>query len=119
MKKIYLITLFLVTTGIISLGFISNQKSDEHPDVDWTIGCQECHADTTPDIFSDWEESRHGIVNFGCYICHGDGQETFYVKGNDAQCSGCHAAQLESFENSKFKSCFDCHNGHTLKFHNE
>ncbi|MDZ7764375.1 MAG: hypothetical protein U5K00_08090 [Melioribacteraceae bacterium] len=37
----------------------------------------------TPDIYKDWEMSRHGDVNFGCYLCHGDGQETFYPKGTD------------------------------------
>jgi len=119
MKKIYLVILFILALGIVSLGFITNQQSEKHPDVDWSLGCQECHSERTPEVYNDWYTSRHGMVNFGCYICHGDGQETFYAKGSDAQCGGCHAGQLVSFDSSKFKSCFDCHNGHTLKFHND
>ncbi|MBL1211817.1 MAG: hypothetical protein HND52_00550 [Ignavibacteriae bacterium] len=119
MKKFYLITLFLVAIGIVSLGFTNNQSDEKHPDVDWSIGCQDCHAEETPDIYKAWENSSHGMVNFGCYICHGDGEVTFYSQGSDATCGGCHAGQLVEFEKTKFNSCYDCHNGHTLKFHNE
>ncbi len=91
---------------------------DKHPDVDWTISCSDCHRDVTPDIWDAWDESRHGKVNFGCYICHGDGEEVFHAKGTDERCSGCHAGQEVNFEKTKMKSCFDCHNGHSLKFHN-
>lgn len=96
----------------------STIKGDKHPDVDWTISCTECHADVTPEVVEKWSESRHGAVNFGCYICHGDGEEVFYAKGTDERCIGCHAGQEVNFEKIKMKSCFDCHNGHSLKFHN-
>ena len=121
MSKGYMLILLIVSVAIITFGFITNNElpQDEHPDVDWSIGCQECHADETPDIYSAWENSKHGHVNFGCYICHGDGQETFYAKGIDDNCAGCHAAQIVEFEGTKFSSCYDCHDGHTLKFHNE
>lgn len=121
MSKTYLLIVTILSLAIITFGFISNDevKQDEHPDVDWSIGCQECHTDATPDIFDDWESSKHGEVNFGCFICHGDGQETFHAKGTDNTCGGCHSAQLVEFEQSFFKSCYDCHNGHTLKFHKE
>jgi hypothetical protein len=126
MKKIYLVS-FITAIVIMSLGFnnvsstkMQNQFSakDKHPDVDWSIGCAECHADATPEVFSKWENSRHGKVNFGCYMCHGDGQEQFSAKGNDDSCLGCHSSQEVDFNKSKVKSCFDCHEGHTLKFHN-
>lgn len=119
MRKYYLVLLFVITVGIVSLGFVNNQEGEKHPDVDWTLGCQECHSEMTPDIYKDWELSKHGDVNFGCYICHGDGQEAFYPQGSDERCGGCHAGQLVEFEKTKFNSCYDCHNGHTLKFHNE
>ena len=122
MKNFYLTLLTIIAVAIVSYGFFGSQQSkegDKHPDVDWAIGCQECHADVTPDIFEDWEMSKHGEVNFGCFICHGDGQETFHASGTDNTCGGCHSAQLVEFEQTVFKSCYDCHNGHTLKFHNE
>lgn len=123
--KIYLI-LIISFAVVLFLGFsfskgsntYSGNTGDKHPDVDWTISCSDCHKDVTPDIFDAWSESRHGQVNFGCYICHGDGEETFHAKGTDERCSGCHAGQEVNFENTNLKSCFDCHNGHTLKFHN-
>lgn len=123
--KIYSI-LFIAVAVTFFLGF-SNSNSynlpstilgDKHPDVDWTISCNDCHMDVTPEIVEAWSESRHGQVNFGCYICHGDGEEVFHPKGSDERCIGCHAGQEVIFENSKLESCFDCHNGHTLKFHN-
>lgn len=122
MKNFYLALLTIIALAIVSYGFFGAQQyqeGDKHPDVDWEIGCQECHAETTPDIYADWEGSKHGMVNFGCFICHGDGQETFYPSGSDKRCGGCHAGQLVEFEKTKFESCFDCHDGHTLKFHNE
>lgn len=122
MKKFYLVLLALFAAAIVSFGFFDaeqSQEGDKHPDVDWTLSCQECHSEMTPDIYKDWELSKHGDVDFGCYICHGDGQETFYPKGTDERCGGCHAGQLVEFEETKFESCYDCHNGHTLKFHNE
>ena len=120
MVKIYFTVMSIIAVSIISLGFINNsQVEDKHPDVDWTVGCQDCHSEATPEIFQAWENSRHGTVNFGCYICHGDGQETFYAKATDDRCLGCHAGHEVNYENTKFESCYDCHNGHTLKFHNE
>ena len=117
--KIYLLTAFLAV-AVIAYGFASATApaKDKHPDVDWTIGCTECHEEMTPEVFKDWQGSKHGEMNFGCYICHGDGQETFYKKGKDDQCLGCHAAQEVNFKKSVAKTCFTCHKGHTLKFHN-
>lgn len=120
MLKIYSLLFSVMVLGIISLGFYSNpQDDDQHPEVDWSIGCQECHAEVTPDVFTAWEASRHGDVNFGCYICHGDGAEEFFPQGSDATCSGCHSGYEEKMVENNNSSCYDCHNGHTLKFHNE
>ena len=121
MKRIVYLSLTMLVIGVISMGFISNTpayQQEKHPDVDWSISCNECHAEMTPEVFKAWENSSHGQVNFGCYICHGDGQEEFHAKGQDDGCQGCHAQQLVDFEKVKAESCFDCHDGHSLKFHN-
>jgi hypothetical protein len=126
MKRKFYLVISILVAGVFITGFLNNTQpgnknislQDKHPEVDWTLGCAECHEETTPEIFEQWSQSRHGDVGFGCYICHGDGTEEFYSKGNDERCSGCHAEQEVSFENSGMESCFDCHNGHTLKFHN-
>lgn len=116
----YIPLLFIVAALFLGFTTLNNQDDqDKHPDIDWTVSCVDCHTDMTPDIVKDWEMSRHGDVGFSCYLCHGDGQETFYAKGSDKDCLGCHAAQEVDFEKSNVASCFDCHNGHTLKFHND
>ena len=121
--KIYAILIVAMFTFLFACGqssevsLTSKPLITQHADVDWTMSCAECHQDVNPAIFKSWSESRHGQVNFGCYICHGDGQEAFYAKGSDQTCNGCHAGQEVNFEKTNIKSCFDCHNGHTLNFH--
>ena len=115
--KYYKISILLIFAAVVSLGFIQ-QTEEKHPDVDWTLGCQTCHEEMTPDIYEKWHNSDHGMVGFGCYICHGDGQEEFHPTGSDEKCSGCHYEQTESMT-AEFDNCFVCHNGHSLKFHQE
>lgn len=121
MLKKYFLILSLIIGILLVYGFTDSsqvKKGDKHPKVDWEIGCQECHKDATPEVYVKWEASRHGEVNFGCYMCHGDGQEVFYKKGKDDRCDGCHSNQAADMKKTKNKSCFNCHNGHSLKFHN-
>lgn len=121
MLKKYLLMFFLFSGILLITGNEANaqaKKGEKHPKVDWDLSCQDCHADVTPEIFKQWEDSKHGGANFGCYICHGDGQEVFYKKGKDDRCEGCHSSQQETMVKTKIKSCFTCHQGHTLKFHN-
>lgn len=118
MKKLLVLSSFVLALTIVLMGFSPQSQDEKHPDVDWSLSCQECHTNVTPEIYKHWENSAHGQVGFGCYICHGDGQEEFHPKGQDVGCQGCHAEQLVEFEKTKFSSCYDCHQGHTLKFHN-
>ena len=50
----------------------------KHQDEDFSMSCSECHLDITPEIYADWQGSGHGKMNYGCYICHGDGDVEFY-----------------------------------------
>jgi hypothetical protein len=116
---------FFGTVMLLALGFLIQSRADKssqpekHPDVDFTISCRECHKETTPDIYDDWAGSGHGKMNYGCYMCHGDGKEEFYVKPASDNCISCHSGQDVDFSKSKFDNCFDCHQGHSLTFHNE
>lgn len=91
--------------------------TESHPDVDFSMGCVECHTSMTPAVVTTWDASLHGQANVKCYVCHGDAREEFYPAGNDERCSGCHSAKAVDFVSLPETSCFDCHNGHTLKFH--
>ncbi len=111
--------LVIAILSILLLTFIHlfAGTNEKHPDVDFSISCQECHAEATPEAFSDWKNSKHGVMDYGCYICHGDGKEEFHVKPGTERCVGCHSPQEVDFSQIAVDNCFDCHKGHTLKFH--
>lgn len=79
--------------------------------------CVDCHMEVTPEITEAWKSSKHGMMNFGCYMCHGDGIEAFKPQPTGEMCMGCHSGKQTDMVKIKARSCFDCHSGHTLKFH--
>jgi hypothetical protein len=115
---------FTVLGGVLGiilfiLPLIAGDKQQQkHPEVEnfEKISCVECHTEVTPDIVKDWKSSKHGKMNFACYMCHGDGIEEFNAVPATDRCISCHSGQID-FSNLKQNQCFDCHQGHTLKFH--
>lgn len=96
---------------------MSQQESQQHIEVDFSQSCTECHTQMTPDIVETWQGSAHGQTNVKCYVCHGDGEVEFYPDGTDERCTGCHSNREVDFSDAPVESCFDCHNGHSLTFH--
>lgn len=90
----------------------------KHPEADFSISCFECHEGATPEITAEWSAGKHGQVNVGCFVCHGDGEIEFFAKPSGDNCMGCHSAYEVDFAKQEVKSCFSCHGGHDLKFHN-
>jgi hypothetical protein len=111
----------LVTASIaVCLPALGQQKSSKlpvHPAVDWSLSCVECHERETPAVTRDWLKGKHGEVNIGCFVCHGDGEVEFQPKPGGERCASCHASQEVNFAALPVKTCFFCHAGHTLKFH--
>ena len=92
----------------------------KHSDEDFSMSCFECHAEVTPEITEEWTAGKHGQLNVGCFICHGDGQEEFWAKPTGEQCATCHAGHNVDFSQmAGIENCFTCHGGHDLKFHPE
>lgn len=116
-RKEKFIWVLVIVLGVWLAAFAGEKKAEKHAEVDFSISCVECHSDATPDIVKDWKGSKHGMMNFACYMCHGDGQETFAAKPGSDSCIGCHSGHEVDFSQVKVKNCFDCHGGHTLKFH--
>lgn len=108
--------LFLFSLSF-SLSAGKNQQADKHAEVDFSLSCVECHSEETPEAVADWKSSPHGQMNFGCYMCHGDGDHEFYPSPGTDRCIACHSGQEVDFSKTKLNNCFDCHQGHTLKFH--
>ncbi len=119
MKKISVILAMLIAAGLlINFSVAKNQQTTvKHPAVDFSQSCVECHTEVTPDIVKEWKNSKHGKMNFGCYMCHGDGQVEFYPKPGTQRCISCHPEYGFDASKTKASNCFDCHQGHTLKFH--
>ncbi|MDQ7062975.1 MAG: hypothetical protein Q9P90_01885 [candidate division KSB1 bacterium] len=93
-------------------------QQDEHPDVDFNQSCYDCHKEETPEVAEQWHASLHGMVNVGCFVCHGDGTTEFVVQPSTERCIACHSPKEVDYSKTEASSCFSCHNGHTLKFHN-
>ncbi|MFA5700547.1 MAG: hypothetical protein WC913_04645 [Desulfuromonas sp.] len=76
--------------------------------------CVECHKEVTPEIYTQWYNSRHGIDIVKCYQCHGT-YEQMYKVPPVSQCAICHAG--ETMNNPSAQPCWDCHLEHTFKGH--
>ena len=103
----------IITEEVASLN-ATGTANIQHVDEDFTQSCSECHSDITPEIYSDWKSSGHGKLNYGCYICHGDGLVEFYPTAHTDGCISCHSSKEPHLARFEYTGCFDCHNGHTL-----
>ncbi|MFN2442397.1 MAG: multiheme c-type cytochrome [Thermoanaerobaculia bacterium] len=91
----------------------------EHPEVDETIACADCHADIHPEVVQAWYAGPHGMNNVLCFVCHGSTGEDFTIEPTPERCLGCHPQQVATMEHPKMKekSCFSCHSAHALNPH--
>jgi hydroxylamine dehydrogenase len=78
--------------------------------------CIECHTKATPNVVSDWKQSRHSQVEVGCDTCHG----SEHMKGDDAAkakiptpetCGQCHQTQVEQFTKGKHAKAWGRYGG--------
>jgi hypothetical protein len=108
--------LVAVACSSVALAQYEKQEANAHPEVDYTINCVDCHREKTPERVAAWQSSKHGLMNFGCYLCHGDGEVEFTPKPQTANCSSCHSAAHDGeIETPDFIDCYSCHDPHTLE----
>ena len=94
---------------------VAAEKKDKHPtltDQERYIACDQCHAETTPDLYKEWFDSRHGIAMVKCYQCHGT-FETFRVTPKRQDCAACHENMMKKCPQDK--ACWQCHVPHAFK----
>ena len=91
----------------------------EHPDVDTSFGCADCHRDTHPEVVAAWNAGPHGLNNVLCFMCHGSIGEDFTMKPSAGRCISCHGEQVETMSRPMMqdKDCFTCHAPHALNPH--
>lgn len=122
-KRKMIIPILLATSTL--LGCSSIQSSDRegkaaptgHPPLtaqEMLIACADCHQTETPDIYTEWFESLHGIGMVKCYQCHGTFENLVTVPDKKV-CFVCHSAAMEKCPPDK--ACWECHIPHSFKAH--
>ncbi len=109
----------LIVLAVIALVWTQGEagKGDKHPEADYSESCLDCHQEMTPEITEEWDSGMHGTMRVGCFICHGDGEVEFTVEPDTELCMSCHSKWETTYDGIDAKSCFSCHDGHTLTFH--
>lgn len=62
--------------------------------------CLGCHRQVTPNIFVQWNQSKHGMNSIYCDSCHGPNHEAL-IWPTGQQCKTCHQTQVEQFIKGK------------------
>ena len=118
-------TAAVIATSVLILSALATVADEraveltEHMEVAATDTCDGCHAEITPEIHQQWFNSKHGMLNVKCFVCHGAIGEDFMFKPSPDRCVGCHFEQVESLDTPfmEGKSCFSCHPPHQLGPH--
>jgi len=109
--------LFVISTSALEAKVAKKSKVKKHPPVEAEmitedpLVCLSCHQSQA----KEWEGSAHGLNQVRCFICHGDLEKRFEPKPSPSNCVMCHVEKLEDLKKAKLKTCFQCHNGHTLE----
>ena len=95
---------------------IQQSVAADHPALtvqEQRLPCFECHKEVTPEIYTDWYNSGHGIGCVKCYQCHGTYEELTKVPAMD-RCAVCHAGEMD---HSAAMPCWACHLTHKFTGH--
>jgi hypothetical protein len=104
----------VVLVACSSLALAAGKKG-KHPKLskqEQYIACEQCHAESTPDLHKQWFDSRHGVAMVKCYQCHGT-FETFRVTPKRSDCAACHENMMKKCPQNK--DCWQCHLPHAFK----
>jgi len=68
--------------------------------------CVDCHKNTTPNVVTDWQISKHGQAGFDCAVCHGDQHTTAtdFAKTKiptPDTCAACHDERVKQYKSGK------------------
>ncbi len=110
MKKA--IILFLMMS--MPLAVIAKEKTHIPTD---NQECSDCHAEQA----QVWLNGKHGLMNVKCVVCHGSPEENFAANPGINRCRGCHGEQVDQAAKRTAKAektCFPCHDRHSLDVKN-
>ncbi len=76
--------------------------------------CFECHKEATPELYTEWYQSGHGLDSVRCFQCHGTYENMKRVP-DEAVCSVCHSGEFH--RKPAGTSCWQCHPEHSFSAH--
>lgn len=88
-------------------------KENTHMPAPEDQDCAECHADQG----TAWYNGKHGLMDVKCVVCHGSLEKNFTASPDNTRCRGCHGEQVDQVKKKTAKAektCFPCHDHHTL-----
>nr|WP_320012102.1 multiheme C-type cytochrome [uncultured Desulfobulbus sp.] len=95
-----------------AVGTATKPEPSPHPELsaqEQYIPCAQCHQESTPELYQQWFDSRHGLAMVKCYQCHGT-FETFRLTPTRQDCAVCHENMMDKCPQDK--PCWDCHLPH-------
>ena len=120
MKKqiIMLVSLFVVM-GVFACGNLHSERGEEakgHASLteqQKLISCSECHQKATPEIYSQWFDSTHGLSGVKCYQCHNTFGNIREQPDINQSCNSCHADMVGNADHTEgLATCWECHEAH-------
>jgi len=112
MKKLFVIMLLMIALPSI----VAAKAPKGHMKTD-NQECSECHAAAA----TAWLNGPHGLMTVKCVICHGSTEKNFTAKPGLNRCNGCHGEiveQVKRMPTAGPKTCFPCHDNHSLSVKN-
>jgi hypothetical protein len=113
------ILMVLALTALVALVACSGMQIAKttvgHPplsDQEMLIPCSECHQKVTPDVYTEWYDSTHGIGNVKCYQCHGTYENLLVTPDMTQSCDACHTDKMG--DHTGTQTCWDCHGPHNF-----
>ena len=113
-RYVFLLLIMLAAlTACTSLQKITGSAG--HPKLseqDMLIACSECHQKATPQVYTEWYASTHGLGNVKCYQCHGTYEALQTTPDMAQSCGSCHADKLGAHTGDQ--TCWECHSAHNF-----
>lgn len=120
-KQIVVLASLFVTLGLAACGSLQlskEEKSEGHASLteqQKLISCSECHKETTPEIYTQWFDSTHGLGGVKCYQCHNTFGNIQKRPDVNQSCNSCHTDMVGNVDHTEgLATCWECHDPHSF-----
>lgn len=110
-----------MAVGLVACGTMNSEKMESKKghalltEEQKLISCAACHKEATPDVYSQWYDSTHGIGNVKCYQCHNTFENLLKTPDINQSCNSCHADKIADTDHTEgLATCWECHGIHSF-----